>query len=107
MPRSSCFVVKVEWHSPDAAFAAVFLRDGKPWFLNGALVGMGSTRATAIDDLCGIARHLVIEGSNFLTEGELLLADREWLFRVLAPADDEMCAAMRVFQAGYTARRQP
>jgi hypothetical protein len=101
------FTVKVEWHSPDAMFAAAFLRGGKAWTLDGALVGMGTTRAAAVEDLCGIARHLVIEGSNFLTEGTLLLNDRAWLFKVLAPADDEMRAAMRVFEAGYTARRQP
>lgn len=92
------FVVKVEWHSPASMFAAAFLRDGEPWTLDGALVGMGPTREAAITDLTGIALHLVIHGGNFLTgDATLPLATREWLFRVLdqGPSDDEMFAAMR------------
>jgi hypothetical protein len=29
-------------HSPDCMWAAVLVRDGEPWFLDGALVGMGA-----------------------------------------------------------------
>ncbi len=76
----------------------MFLRDGNPWCLNGALAGMGGTREAAVTDLCGIARHLVMHGENFLTSGPLPLADREWLFRVLddRPSDGEMFAALAV-----------
>ena len=94
------FTVKVEFHSPDAVFVAGFLRDGEPWILNGALVGMGGTREEAVTSLTGIARYLVLNGENFLTDAQLPLADRQWLFAVLdqGPLDDEMYAALRAAQ---------
>lgn len=87
----------VQWHSPDSCFAAVLVRDGKPWYLNGSAVGMGSTRGEAVDDLCGILQYLVIHGANFLTENPLPLHDRKWLFALLDPGsqDDEMYRALR------------
>lgn len=72
--------VRIEWHAPDAQYAAVFLREGAPWYLNGALVGFGNDPAGAVDDLVALAVHLVIEGENFLTQGPVDLVDREWLF---------------------------
>jgi hypothetical protein len=92
------FDVRVEWHAPDVAFAAVFLRDGQPWFLDGALVGMAGSRGGAVDDLVGIARHLVTHGENFLTDMPLSLPDREWLFGLLDAGPDphdEMYSAIR------------
>jgi hypothetical protein len=100
--------VRFQYHSPDQAWAAIFLRDGAEWFLNGALVGMGSTLDEALTDLMGIAQHLVVHGENFLTEGQIPPGDREWLFHLLdrgllhqglASESDVMYAAMR--QAGF------
>lgn len=93
------FNVQVEWHSPDRVHAAALVRDGQPWLLGGALVGMGTTPGKAVDELAGVARYLVIHGQNYLTTEPLPLADREWLFALLAAAglerDDEMHAAIR------------
>jgi hypothetical protein len=94
----SAITVQVDWHSPDQAFTAVLIRDGQPWFLGGALVGMGITPGKAVDNLAGAARHLVIHGQNYLTRGPLSLADREWLYALLDPGleqDDEMHTAIR------------
>jgi hypothetical protein len=88
MAESAELDIRVQWHSPDGAFAAVLLRDGEPWFLDGACVGMGRTRGDAVNELAGIARYLVVHGENFLTDGPLSLADREWLFRVTADGPD-------------------
>lgn len=94
---ASEFTVQFQWHAPDAMFAAGILRDGQPWILNGALVGMGATREQALGDLVGTARQLVVEGQNFLTSAPLTLADREWLFAVLEPGErnDAMYRALR------------
>jgi hypothetical protein len=91
------FVIEVQWHGPDQAFAAGLLREGQPWILNGALVGMGGTQASAVEDLVGIARYLVIHGENFLTDAPLPLADREWLCSLIGPHDPglEMHDALR------------
>jgi hypothetical protein len=91
------FAVEIQWHSPDAVWAAAFIRDGKAWYLDGALVGMSAVREGAVTDLIAAARHLVINGENYLTGGPILLADRDWLFEVLdqGPSDDEMYAAIR------------
>ena len=100
------FDIRIEWSMDDQAHAAAFLRDGQPWFLDGALVGMGVTRAAALTDLCGIARYLVEHGTHFLMGGATLpLADREWLFRLLDTGADvdgrmEMYRALRA--AGST-----
>ena len=99
--------LRIQWHSPDQAHAAIFLRDGEEWYLDGALVGMGSTPDLAVEDLLGIAKHLVIHGQNALLAswrdkgGLLPLADREWLFDLLDPGsdDDEMYAALRAARA--------
>jgi hypothetical protein len=91
------FTVQVDYSGPDHAFAAVLIRDGEPWFLDGALVGMGSTPGKAVDKLTGAARYLVIYGHNYLTRDPLLLADREWLYSLLTPGleqGDEMYAAI-------------
>jgi hypothetical protein len=101
--KSSGMEIRLEYHSPDRVWAAVLLRSGQPWFLDGALVGMGADPAKAVADLTGIARYLVIHGKNALTE-ELSVGDREWLFSLLgqgAPGDYEMREAMR------TARGEP
>jgi hypothetical protein len=95
---ASNFAVEIQWHAPDLVYAAALLRDGQPWILGGALVGMGGTPGAAVDDLAGIGRHLVIEGENMLTGGPISLADREWLFNLLDPGpdlNDDMYAALQ------------
>jgi hypothetical protein len=101
--------IRIEWHSPDQMFAATFLRPvassqgrpvAEPWYLNGALVGMGSTRDLAIADLIGIADLLVLQGENFLTEGLISLEDRTWLFKLLDEGSDA-----EDMQARYEAMR--
>lgn len=91
-------IVEVQWHSPDMMFAAVFIRDGQPWILNGALVGMGGTRGAAVEDLVALAGHLVREGGNFLTDNPVPVTDRRWLFNQIdsgADSTDNMYAALR------------
>jgi len=99
--KSSGMEVRLEYHSPDRVWVAVLLRAGQPWFLDGALVGMAATQGKAVEDLTGIARHLVIHGENALLDGPLSLGDREWLLAVLGPADTEMLDAM------HAARGEP
>jgi hypothetical protein len=95
------FTVEVQWHADAQMFAAAFLRGGQPWFLDGALVGMGSTRGGAVDNLAGIAGQLVIHGENYLTSQPLSLPDREWLFAVVdhGAANIEMYAALQAARA--------
>jgi hypothetical protein len=92
-------VIEIQWHAPDMAFAAGFLRDGQPWILDGALVGMGATRGAAVDDLTSLARELVRTGENCLSDGQVLpLTDRRWLFDQIDPGpdlNDDLYAAMR------------
>jgi hypothetical protein len=94
-------LIEIQWHAPDLMYAAALWRDGEPWFLDGALVGMAASRVGAVDELIAAARHLVIEGENYLTEGQIPLADRQWLFRLLDPGDttDDMYAALRQAEA--------
>jgi hypothetical protein len=104
--------IRIEYHSPDQAWAAVFMRhpvmpDGttaiqsEPWYLNGALVGMGSAPSSAVEDLIEEAKFLIINGENFLTAAAisepLNIEDRQWLAKLLAPldVDDEMYLALR------------
>jgi hypothetical protein len=75
--------IKVQWHSPDLVWAAVLVRDGEPWFLNGALVGLHANISGAVAELLGLMKHLIIHGENFLTEGEIPLEDRIWMFKLL------------------------
>ncbi len=75
--------IRIQWDSSDLMFAAVLLREGKEFHLNRALVGMGSTKGQAVDDLVDLARHLVIEGNSLRTEGQISLEDRRWLFSIL------------------------
>ena len=92
------FTAEIQWRSPDGMFAAALLRDGQPWFLDGALIGMGATRGAAIDDLVQIASYLVVHGENGLASQPLSLADREWLFTLLdcdADPNLEMHAAIQ------------
>lgn len=93
--------VRIEWHSPDRVYAATFLRDGEPWYLNGALVGMSYAPGSAVEDLVGIAQNLVRHGENFLTEDVLSLDDRVWLYRQLDPGctDDGMWGRLRLLGA--------
>jgi hypothetical protein len=100
------FTVKVEWDAAEQMFAAAFLRDGRPWFLNGALVGTGSTRGAAVDNLADAARYLVAHGENYLTSQPLPLPDREWLFSVLdhGDANIEMHAALHAARGAAAAR---
>lgn len=97
MTRDNNLDVRIQYHSPDSVWAAVFLRNGEPWFLDGAMVGMGSTRGEAVDDLVEIAKYLVVNGENFLTEAVMSVEDRTWLFDKLdfADFDDEMYKAIR------------
>ena len=92
--------VQIQWHSPDQAHFAVLMRDGVPWYLDGALTGSGETPGAAVDQLIGEAIHLVIFGENFLCAAPLSLADRIWLFKLLdtrIPFDknEEMYSAIR------------
>lgn len=91
--------LRVEWSGDDSAWAAVLIRDGEPWYLDGALVGMESTPAGAVTDLLGIARHLVMEGSNFLMRDKppLSAEDRRWLFTLtdVGVSDDLAYQAVR------------
>jgi len=93
--------VRIEWHQPDYVYCAVLLRDGEPWFLDGALVGFGNTPAQAVDDLTRLARHLVVEGENFLTERPLTIEDRRWIWGQidLPQHDDECWRALREAEA--------
>lgn len=97
MTRDNNLDIRIQWHSTDSVWAAVFLRDGEPWFLEGALVGMGSTRGEAVTDLCEIAKYLVTHGANFLSEYMVSVEDRVWLFDKLdfGDTDDEMYKAIR------------
>lgn len=100
--------VRIQWHSPDRLYAAIFIRDGEEWYLDGALVGMDSTPGGATDGLCEIAQHLVIHGENALTQGQIPLADRIWLFKLLdqgtfgndRDTNEEMYAAIRAANGG-------
>ena len=91
------FTIEIEWSTPDQAFACGLQRDGKPWILRGALVGMGATPATAVANLTGSIRYLVMHGENYLTESPLPFADRVWLASLIDPmtGDEEMFAALR------------
>jgi hypothetical protein len=75
--------IRIQWDSSDQMFAAVLLREGKEYHLNRALVGMGSTKGQAVDDLVDRARHLVIEGDNLRTDGQISMEDRRWLLSLL------------------------
>lgn len=95
--------IKLQWHSPDEVFAAVLMRDGEPWFLNGALVGMSGDPGDAVAEVIEQAIHLVTHGESFLIEGEIELPDRIWLFKLLdqgSLASDEMYAAVREANGG-------
>lgn len=91
--------LRVEWSGDDSAWAAVFIRNGEPWFLDGTLMGMESTPAKAVEDLLGVARHLVVEGSNFLMQDKppLSAKDRRWLFNLtdVGVSDDLAYQAVR------------
>ena len=81
--------IKIQWHSPESCFAAVLVRDGEPWYLNGALVGMSSTPSDAAKELLEQAGFLVENGENFLMAGaEISLEDRLWLFKLLDMGGD-------------------
>lgn len=80
--------IKIQWHTPDLMWAAVLMRDGKEWYLDGALVGIGDTPDRAVADLLGVMEHLIREGENFLTDGQISRDDREWLFRLLDRGND-------------------
>jgi len=95
--------VKLQWHSPDRVFAAVLVRDGEPWYLNGALVGMSGDPGDAVAELIEQAIHMVTTGESLLMEGEIELADRIWLFKLLdqgSLANDTMYAAVRDANGG-------
>lgn len=89
-------------YDPDArGWAAVLLRDGEPWFLDGALVGMGRYPDEAVKELDGIVRHLVTHGRNFLTPTLLSLEDRKWLWEQIDPQqlDNLMWGLIRNLEA--------
>lgn len=97
MADDTKFIVEIQWHQPDQAYAAVLLRDGQPWYLGGALVGMGTTPGAAVQSLTDLARFLVIHGINYLTVEPLPLADREWLYGLFGtgPGNHEIWQALR------------
>jgi hypothetical protein len=95
--------VKLQWHSPDSVFAAVLVRDGEPWYLDGALVGLSGDPGDAVAELIEQAIHMVTTGESFLTDGEIELGDRIWLFKLMdqgSLANDEMYAAIRAANGG-------
>jgi hypothetical protein len=85
---------------PEPDFAAVFDRDGRGWYWDGTLVGMGDTPGMAVDDLRDLARHLVVRGGGaygiLRDEGgnQISLEDRRWLFSMLDDESDAMYEAM-------------
>jgi hypothetical protein len=92
LPSSTACRIQVDWHAPDQAFAAVFLRDGIPWYLSGLLVGMAPTRGGAVENLTERACWLIEHGHPDVT-----LADRAWLLAVLdtgTPRYDRFRAAL-------------
>jgi hypothetical protein len=98
--------IRLQYHSPDRAFVAIFLRDGEEWYLEGVLVGMASSPAGAVAELLATAQELVIKGELPLGD-QLSLADRLWLFKHLDIPDladwdtaQEMYAAIRVANGG-------
>jgi hypothetical protein len=98
--------IRLQYHAPDRAFAAVFLRDGQEWYLEGALVGMASSPAGAVAELLATAQELVINGELPLGD-QLPLEDRLWLFKLLDIPDladwdtsQEMYAAIRAANGG-------
>jgi hypothetical protein len=78
--------IKVQWHAPDNLFAAVLVRDGEPWFLEGMLVGQDATPGAAVADLLDQAGYLVEHGHNFM--GGIADGDRAWLGRLLDQGND-------------------
>jgi hypothetical protein len=97
--------VKLQWHSPESCWAAVLMRDGEPWYLNGALVGFASQAGDAVTDLLRSATHLVEFGENFLTDRQVSLEDRVWLFKLLDRGNrvndiDRMYQAIREANGG-------
>lgn len=88
--------VMLEYSAPDAAWVAVLVRDGEPWYLDGALVGMDSTPGDAVTELIGMMRYLARHGTNFLTTTTLPLDDRKWLFGLLdhGVSDEETYTAL-------------
>lgn len=99
--------LQLQWHSPDQAWFAVLVRDGEPWYLEGALVGQGTHQGEAVMDLIGQVRHLIIHGGNFLTsaiyvDGKIPLEDRIWLFKLLdvGGLGDEVYQAIRAANNG-------
>jgi hypothetical protein len=90
--------IRLQYHSPDEAWAATFVRDGEPWFLDGALVGMGSEPSEAVRELTGIAVYLVVHGGNFLTVEPISDVDHEWLREMLAPLGELSVWLARQYQ---------
>lgn len=97
--------VEIQFHAPDQVFYAGFLRDGEPWILKGALLGTGSTPGQAVAELIGAARHLVINGENYMTGGPLPLADREWLFAMLDIPAGGIDPTLEMYPAIHAARQ--
>lgn len=87
-PNTQDLDVRIQWHQPDASFVAVLLRNGVPWYLDGALVGYGSTRDQAVEDLVEIVNYLILNGENALTQGAISMEDRTWLFKLMDKGND-------------------
>jgi hypothetical protein len=97
--------IRIQWHSPDQVYAAVLVRDGQEWYLDGALVGMASAPWDAVHALMEQAQVLVLQGENFLTDGPISLEDRIWLFKLLDQGsvhnvNEQMYAAIRTANGG-------
>jgi hypothetical protein len=98
--------IRLQPNPPDQTWCAVFMRDGEPWILDGACVGISGAPHAAVDELLKIAEWLVIHGENFLTDGPIPLADREWLWCLLdqgSLATDDMYLAMQQARAATVA----
>jgi hypothetical protein len=80
--------IRLEYDNAEEGWVAVFVRDGEPWIMDGALVGMGTDPASAVENLTGLSMWLIAHGENFLTKGQIDPADRLWLRTLLAPLGD-------------------
>ena len=100
--------IRCQWHSPDRLWAAVFVRDGEEWYLEGALVGMGKDPAEAVEDLWFHAEEFVFDGYNPLHPEKIPVEDRIWLFKFYdyRGASDHMYAAIREANGGVDPYRE-
>jgi hypothetical protein len=89
----------------------MFMRDGQPWSLGGSVVGRHTRRGEAVDDLIRAATDLVTDGETSLTQGQISLDDRRWLFSLLDQGSDpeireKMYMALRLAEIVAATKRR-